>query len=49
MTECSTQLTFGFKNKKKLTVDFQGSEITSDSGLLLVRPADERLSLMPMF
>ena len=45
MTECSTQLTFGFKSKKKLTVDFQGGEITSDSGLLLVRQADERLSL----
>ena len=45
MTECSTQLTFGFKGTKKLTVDFQGGEITSDSGLLLVRQADERLSL----
>ncbi|KAF0182131.1 MAG: hypothetical protein FD164_1364, partial [Nitrospirae bacterium] len=41
MTKCSTQLTFGFKGTKKLTVDFQGGEITSDSGLLLVRQADE--------
>ncbi len=45
MTKCSTQLSFGFKRKKKLMVDFCGGEIPSDSGLLLMRQADERLSL----
>jgi hypothetical protein len=45
MTKCNTQLTFLFKRAKKLTVDFCGGEITSDSGLLLVRQADDRLSL----
>jgi len=41
MTECSTQLTLSFYKKGSLVVDFQGGEITSDAGLLLVRQADE--------
>ena len=28
-----------------LTVDFQGSQITSDGGLILIRELDERLGL----
>ena len=41
MTKCNTgQLGFSFLRKRKLTVDFGGGEITSDSGLLLVRQAD---------
>ena len=48
MTECITkQLTFSFIRKQKVTVDFNGGEITSDAGLLLVRQADNTLQLMP--
>jgi hypothetical protein len=47
MTECITkQLTFSFIRKQKVTVDFAGGEITSDSGLLLVRQADNALRLI---
>ncbi len=47
MTECTTkQLTFSFIKKKKVTVNFEGGEITSDAGLLLVRQADNVLSLI---
>jgi hypothetical protein len=44
MTKCNTgQLGFSFLRKRKLTVDFGGEEITSDSRLLLVRQADQSL------
>ncbi len=47
MTKCNTeQLGFSFLRKRKLTVDFGGGEITSDSGLLLVRQADQALGLL---
>jgi hypothetical protein len=47
MTECITkQLNFSFIRKQKITVDFKGGEITSDSGLLLVRQADNALQLI---
>jgi len=47
MTERITkQLTFSFIRKQKVTVDFEGGEITSDSGLLLVRQADNALGLI---
>ena len=49
MTDCSTQLTFDFYEKSKLSVDFQGGDLTSDAGLLLVRQADERLGLTEGF
>jgi hypothetical protein len=42
-TECHNQLTFGFQ--PKLIVDFNGGEITSDSGLLLLRQFDGQLAL----
>ena len=45
MTDCSTQLTFDFYRESKLSVDFQGGDLTSDAGLLLVRQADEGLGL----
>jgi len=47
MTECITkQLTFSFIRRQKVTVDFAGGEITSDSGLLLIRQADNALQLI---
>lgn len=47
MTKCTTgQLGFSFLRKRKLTVDFGGGEITSDSGLLLVRQADQSMGLL---
>lgn len=46
MTECTTgQLIFSFFQKRQLTVDFEGGEITSDAGLLLIRQADNSLHL----
>lgn len=46
MTKCITeQLTFSFFHKRQLTVDFEGGEITSDAGLLLIRQADNSLQL----
>ncbi len=46
MTKCITrQLNFSFIRKRQLTVNFEGGEITSDSGLLLVRQADNALEL----
>jgi Transposase DDE domain group 1 len=50
MTECITkQLNFSFLKKRHLTVNFEGGEITSDSGLLLVRQADNALGLTSGF
>jgi hypothetical protein len=47
MTECITeQLIFSFFQKRQLTVDFEGGEITSDAGLLLIRQADNSLHLV---
>ena len=46
MTECITkQLIFSFFQKRQLTADFEGGEITSDPGLLLIRQADDSLRL----
>ncbi len=47
MTQCATnQLTFPYYKKRTLSVDFEGGEITSDAGLLLIRQADDRLRLV---
>ena len=45
MTHCYTQLTFKWYKKRNLIVNFEGVEITTDSGLLLVRQADNALGL----
>jgi len=42
MTHCSTELLFDFYPHKPLSVDFEGGDLTSDAGLLLVRQADEK-------
>jgi Transposase DDE domain group 1 len=42
-TECHTQLRFSFQ--RKIVVDFNGGQITSDSGLLLLREFDKQLGL----
>jgi len=42
MTGCK-QASFSFFVKKNLTVDFEGGEISSEAGLLLIRQLDERL------
>lgn len=36
---------FEFSFNASLKVDFQGSRVTSDSGLILIRELDERLGL----
>lgn len=47
MTQCTTkQLTFPYYKRRQLTVDFEGGEITSDAGLLLIRQADDRIGLV---
>lgn len=47
MTQCTIkQLTFSYYKKRTLLVDFEGGEITSDAGLLLIRQADDRLGLV---
>jgi len=46
MTECITkQLIFSFIRKRQIAVDFEGGELTSDAGLLLIRQADNNLNL----
>jgi hypothetical protein len=42
-TQCHKQLTLSFQ--PKIVIDFAGGEITSDSGLLLLRQFDEQLAL----
>ena len=42
-TECHNQLTLGFQ--PKIVFDFNGGQITSDSGLLLLRQFDDQLAL----
>jgi hypothetical protein len=44
LTECN-QASFSFFVKRNLSVDFKGGELSSDSGLLLLRQLDEKLGL----
>ena len=47
MTECSRlPLVFSSLNRKKLAADFQGGDLTSDGGLLLLREVDRRIGLI---
>ncbi len=46
MTDCNTQMSFNWYEKRDLIVDFEGGEITSDARLLLIRQADETLGLV---
>jgi len=46
MTKCSTQLPlFSSCKLRKITIDFDGGDITSDGGGLLLRQADKKLGL----
>ena len=42
-TQCHNQLTLSFQ--PKIVLDFNGGQITSDSGLLLLRQFDAQLAL----
>jgi hypothetical protein len=46
-TQCHSQLKLSFQ--PKIVLDFNGGEITSDSGLLLLRQFDEQLALTKKF
>ncbi len=46
MAHYNTQMSFEWYIKRDLIVDFEGGEITSDAGLLLIRQADETLGLV---
>lgn len=45
MTQCIEQLDFGFLCGKEVRASFDGGEISSDGGVMLVREADRRLGL----
>ncbi len=45
MTDCSTQLVFSETVCRPVVVDFEGGNLTSDAGTLLLRQVDERLGL----
>jgi hypothetical protein len=45
MTTCISQLSFGFLGRRQVIASFDGGEISSDGGLMLVAEADRRLGL----
>ena len=49
MTDCSTQPTFDFYSESELRVDFEGGELSSYAGILLVRQADAKRGLTEGF
>ena len=49
MTQCNKQLPFPFFKSRDLTVTFNGGEITTDGGLLLVREFDEKIGFTQGF
>ena len=47
MTDCTPEkLMFPDINKRKIEVNFEGGEVTSDGGVLLLREADKKLNLL---
>ncbi len=47
MTQCNGKsVTFSSLGRKKIQADFNGGQITSDAGLLLLREVDRRIGLM---
>lgn len=48
-TECSTEFLFDYSPQKQIRVDFAGGDITSDAGMMLLRQADESLTLLKEF
>ena len=45
MTDCKTQLAFGFHPSRDIVGDFSAQTTSSDGGLFLLRQADERLGI----
>ena len=45
MTECNAQLSLGFHPQLPVCLDFEGPEISSDGGALLLRQLDDRLGV----
>lgn len=45
MTECSAQLSFRFHPQQRIDVRFDGPEISSDGGALLIRQLDDQLGV----
>jgi len=44
-TECFIQTAFSFRDDREIRVDFEGGQITSDAGLVVLREFDERIGL----
>lgn len=50
MTECKSEpLQFANTNGRKVEVNFEGKEVSSDAGVLLLKQADEKLGLLQKF
>lgn len=49
MAQCSAQVAFDFHPQLPIQVDFDAPDISSDAGVLLLRPLDDRLGLTAGF
>jgi len=50
MTECKSEpLQFANTNGRKVEVNFEGKEVSSDAGVLLLKQAEEKLGLLQKF
>ena len=50
MTDCTpTPLLFATPNRRKIVADFNGGDITSDAGLLLLRQVEQNIGLIDKF